>query len=72
MDNQEQVRRISRSYSISIIVLCAFLAAPFGLLNAWFLGLTDTKAWIVQYMVGAFGGVLVGFLATIINKKRFF
>ncbi|MGI5881031.1 MAG: methyl-accepting chemotaxis protein [Syntrophomonadaceae bacterium] len=72
MDNQEQVRRISRSYSISTILLCAFLAAPFGLLNAWFLGLTDTKAWIVQYMVGAFGGVLVGFLATIINKKRFF
>ncbi|MDD3852143.1 MAG: methyl-accepting chemotaxis protein [Syntrophomonadaceae bacterium] len=72
MDNQEQVRRISRSYSISTILLCAFLAAPFGLLNAWFLGLTDTKAWIVQYMVGAFGGLLVGFLATIINKKRFF
>ena len=72
MDSQEQVRRISRSYSISTIFWCAFLAAPFGLLNAWLLGLTDVRAWIIQYLGGAFGGILVGFLATIINKKRFF
>jgi len=72
MDSQEQVQRISRSYSISTVFWCAFLAAPFGLLNAWLLGLTDTKAWIIQYLGGAFGGLLVGFLATLINKKRFF
>ena len=72
MDSQEQVRRISRSYSISTVFWCAFLSAPFGLLNAWLLGLTDVRAWIIQYLGGAFGGLLVGFLATLINKKRFF
>ena len=72
MDSQEQVRRISRSYSISTVFWCAFLSAPFGLLNAWLLGLTDVRAWIIQYLGGAFGGLLVGFLATLIDKKRFF
>lgn len=72
MDSQEQVRRISKSYSISTVFWCAFLSGPFGLLNAWLLGLPDTKAWIIQYLGGAFGGLLVGFLATLINKKRFF
>jgi len=72
MDSQEQVRRISKSYSISTVFWCAFLAAPFGLLNSWLLGLTDVRAWIIQYLGGAFGGLLVGFLATLINKKRFF
>ncbi|MDD2372742.1 MAG: methyl-accepting chemotaxis protein [Syntrophomonadaceae bacterium] len=72
MDSQEQIKRISRSYSISTVFWCAFLAAPFGLLNSWLLGLTDVRVWIIQYLGGAFGGLLVGFLATLINKKRFF
>lgn len=72
MDSREQVRQISRSYSISTVFWCAFLSAPFGLLNAWLLGLTNPRAWIIQYLGGAFGGLLVGFLATLINKKRFF
>lgn len=72
VDSQEQVRQISKSYSILTIFWCAFLAAPFGLLNAWLLGLTGVKAWTIQYLGGAFGGLLVGFLATLINKKRFF
>jgi methyl-accepting chemotaxis protein len=72
MDSQQQVGRISRSYSITTVFWCAFLSAPFGLLNSWLLGLTDARAWIIQYLGGAFGGLLVGFLATLINKKRFF
>lgn len=71
MDNQVQIRQISRSYSRSTIFWCAFLAAPFGLLNSWLLGLTEPKEWIIQYLGGALGGLLVGFLATLINKKRF-
>lgn len=72
MDSQKQIRQISRSYSLSTVFWCAFLSAPFGLLNSWLLGLTDAKAWVIQYLGGAFGGLLVGFLATLINKRRFF
>ncbi len=71
-DDQMKIRRISKSYSLSTIFWCTFLAAPFGFLNSWLLGLTEPKAWAVQYLGGAFGGLLVGFLATELNKKRFF
>lgn len=70
--SDHQIEKLARDYTTSTFLFIALLTGSFGALYAFLIHAANIKQILTVIIVAIIGGLLVGTIAVILNRKRFF
>ncbi|MGE5403922.1 MAG: methyl-accepting chemotaxis protein [Candidatus Saccharibacteria bacterium] len=71
MNSEQQQKTMIRQYILGIFITVAFLDTVAAVIFCLLYQVKDLNTWITAIIVALCGGLLIGFLSTRLNKKRF-